>query len=95
MQIRRRLYMLLVGINSKVHEYFVKNDNSVDVMAEDWDTLIILDAARADHFDELIQTESSEQEYHPDRTVLSSYKNHLLVANYMTQYTSAEIHTPT
>lgn len=47
----------VVGSLTQVHPFYPGYDEAVHVMDEDWDTLIVLDACRADFFEETVDTE--------------------------------------
>ena len=50
--LHRELYTLAVNVNGRFHETnrALRGEDGIDVMAADWDTLVILDACRYDMF---------------------------------------------
>ena len=60
--IRREIHRLLsLPFNHGYGYYIDRNVETVDVMDEDWDNLLILDACRADYFEEQHSFEESSQ----------------------------------
>lgn len=55
---RDRVFVpFVVGPLTRLHPSYPGYDEAVHVMDEDWDTLIVLDACRADFFEETVDTE--------------------------------------
>lgn len=50
--IYKRPYLIGRAINQKYYNHF-REPGSLDVMAEDWDTLLLIDACRYDYFEEV------------------------------------------
>lgn len=51
----------VVGTATRLHPSYPGYEDAVDVMAEDWDTLVILDACRADAFEDVVDIDTFDQ----------------------------------
>jgi hypothetical protein len=59
---RNRVFVpYVIGPLTRIHPRYPGYDEAVSVMDEDWDTLIVLDACRADYFETVIDTDRFDE----------------------------------
>lgn len=95
---RNRVFVpYVVGTATRLHPSYPGYDGAVRVMDEDWDTLVVLDACRADHFEAVADLERFDE--YGVRTSLGSHSSEWTRRNFEggefsdTVYVSANPHT--
>lgn len=95
---RNRVFVpYIVGTASRFHPRYPGYDNAVHVMDEEWDNLIVLDACRADFFQEVADLERFDE--YSTRVSLGSHSSEFTRRNFQgkefgdTVYVSANPHT--
>lgn len=93
----RVLVPFVFGTATRYHPKYPGYENAVRVMEEDWDTLIVLDACRADYFEKVADLDRFDQ--YDNRISLGSHSSEWTRRNFEgeqfgdTVYVSANPHT--
>jgi len=95
---RNRVFVPFVfGTATRLHPGYPGYDEAVRVMEEDWDTLVVLDACRADYFEQVADTDRFDE--YGTRVSLGSHSSEWTRRNFQgesfgdTVYVSANPHT--
>lgn len=95
---RNRVFIpYVIGTATRFHPRYPGYGNAVRVMEEDWDTLIVLDACRADYFQEVADLEQYDE--YTTKISLGSHSSEWTRRNFADQefdntvYVSANPHT--
>lgn len=93
----RVLVPYVIGTATRLHPSYPGYNDAVRVMEEDWDTLIVLDACRADYFEEVADLDAFDE--YEARVSLGSHSSEWTRRNFSgrefsdTVYVSANPHT--
>lgn len=95
---QRRVFVpYVLGTLSRYHPRYPGYDEAIRVMEEDWDTLIVLDACRADFFEEVANLDTFDE--YERKVSLGSHSSEWTARNFQgeefndTVYVSANPHT--
>lgn len=77
----RVLVPYVVGTATRIHPSYPGYDKAVRVMDEDWDTLVVLDACRADYFQEVA-----------DMTTFDDYSTRVSLGSHSSEWTRRNFH---
>ena len=95
---RNRVFVpFVIGTATQFHPRYPGYDEGIRVMEEDWDTMIVLDACRADYFEQVVDLDRYDE--YDSRVSLGSHSSEWTRQNFQgesfgdTVYVSANPHT--